>query len=202
MLLVKTQWKKRSVSKQVWPQYNPQNYPPSCPEVVCTQTEHLDWSWFKVLATLHSSLKSSSRRALKEKYAASSCLANQHFLISQSQQLPSRYSSCVSSVCWRKTRILVVQRPLLQPPGFGPLCLISIPYQKCTGTDLLACEPDVLSSSAHPPQRSISGSFPLSGTPGKLIIFSLYFSWGAILMVILIVKVELVKENTFFFLWS
>lgn len=90
--------------------------------------------------------------------------------------------------------------PFLQPPGFGPLCLISIPYQKCTGTDLLACEPDALSSSsAHPPQGSISGSFPLSSTPGKLIIFSLYFSWGAIFMVILIVKVELVKENTFFF---
>lgn len=83
--------------------------------------------------------------------------------------------------------------------AFGPLGLISIPYQKCTGTDLPACEPDVLSSSAHPPQRSISGSFPLSGTPGKLIIFSLCFSWGAIFMVILIVKVELVKENNLCF---
>lgn len=88
--------------------------------------------------------------------------------------------------------------PFFQLSGFGPLCLISIPYQKCTGTDLFACEPDVLSSSAHPPQRSISGSFPLSGMPGKLIIFSLYFSCGTIFIVILTVKVELVKENTFF----
>lgn len=59
-----------------------------------------------------------------------------------------------------------------RPLGFGALCLISIPYQ-CTGTDLLACESDALSSSAHPPQRSISGLFPLSGEVHHILIIFL-----------------------------